>query len=309
MTRGLESEAKKIKIKKVLLSPFRVLISIAKMNLKTKTGLSLMAIFVVISILEPAINFYRLNGKSPLEIGDFAGYQPPSSSLPLGTDPYGRDIFALLLMGTRYTLTIGFVAGVIDILIGITIGFLAGYKGGLVDHALRSITDALLVIPTWPLVIFLTLYLKQIDIFSLALIIGVFGWPSVTRHLRSQVLSVKERSYVELAKLSGEGDLSIIFKEIAPNILPYIGVGFAEAILSAMMIETGFRMLIGVGPINLVTLGYLVKLAISQGFLTTRLYAIIPPILFLVLIFVSLNLINIGLDDAYNPRLKKITGI
>jgi peptide/nickel transport system permease protein len=206
-------------------------------------------------------------------------------------------------------LTIGFVAGSIDILIALTIGFFAGYKGGLVDHALRSVTDALLVIPTWPLVIFLTLYLRQIDIISISVIIGVFGWPGVTRLLRSQVLSVKERSYVELAKLSGENDLEIIFKEIAPNVLPYIGVGFASSILSAMMVETGFRMLIGVGPINLVTLGYLVNLAINQGFLTTRLYAIIPPILFLVLIFVSLNLVNIGLDDAYNPRLKKITGI
>jgi peptide/nickel transport system permease protein len=302
-------EAKRIKIKKILLYPFKVIISIARMNLKTKIGISLLAIFIAISVLEPAINYYRLNGKSPLEIGEHSGYLLPSFSLPLGTDPYGRDMFALLLMGTRYTLTIGFVAGIIDILIALTIGFLAGYKGGLVDHALRSITDALLVIPTWPLVIFLTLYLKQMDILSLSLIIGIFGWPGVTRLLRSQVLSVKERPYIELAKLSGENDLEVIFKEIAPNVLPYIGVGFAEAILAAMMIETGFRMLIGVGPINLVTLGYLVKLAISQGFLTTRLYAIIPPILFLVLIFVSLNLINIGLDEAYNPRLKKITGI
>jgi peptide/nickel transport system permease protein len=302
-------EAKRIKIKKILLYPFKVIISIARMNLKTKIGISLLAIFIAISLLEPAINYYRLNGKSPLEIGEHSGYLLPSYSLPLGTDPYGRDMFALLLMGTRYTLTIGFVAGIIDILIALTIGFLAGYKGGLVDHALRSITDALLVIPTWPLVIFLTLYLKQMDILNLSLIIGIFGWPGVTRLLRSQVLSVKERPYIELAKLSGENDLEVIFKEIAPNVLPYIGVGFAEAILAAMMIETGFRMLIGVGPINLVTLGYLVKLAISQGFLTTRLYAIIPPILFLVLIFVSLNLINIGLDEAYNPRLKKITGI
>ncbi len=279
------------------------------MNLKTKVGISLLIVFIVISLTEPVINHYRLNGKSPLEIGEYPGFQPPSFSLPLGTDPYGRDLFALLLMGTRYTLTIGFTAGIVEMLIALTIGFFAGYKGGLIDHSLRSITDALLVIPTWPLVIFLTLYLKQIDILSLSLVIGLFSWPGVTRLLRSQMLSVKERSYVELAKLSGEADLEIIFKEIVPNILPYVGVGFAEAILAAMMIETGFRMLIGVGPVHLVTLGYLVKLAIAQGFLTTRLYAIIPPILFLVLIFISLNLINVGLDEAYNPRLKKITGI
>ena len=225
----------------------------------------------------------------------------------------GAGIFVVLGIATGYAgpavIVSMVIAGIVGILISVFIGTLAAYKGGLIDHALSSMTDTLMVIPTWPIIILLIAYLKRLDIFALSFIIAILGWPWVARSIRSQVLSVKERSYVELAKLSGEGDLSIIFKEIAPNVLPYIGVGFAEAILSAMMIETGFRMLIGVGPVNLVTLGYLVKLAIAQGFLTTRLYAIIPPILFLVLIFVSLNLINIGLDDAYNPRLKKITGI
>ncbi len=122
-------EAKRIKIKKILLYPFKVIVSIARMNLKTKIGISLLAIFIAISLLEPAINYYRLNGKSPLEIGEHSGYLLPSYSLPLGTDPYGRDMFALLLMGTRYTLTIGLVAGIIDILIALTIGFLVDTKG------------------------------------------------------------------------------------------------------------------------------------------------------------------------------------
>jgi peptide/nickel transport system permease protein len=153
------------------------------------------------------------------------------------------------------------------------------------------------------------MYLKsRMDIFILSLLIGVFGWPGVTLLIRSQVLSIKERSYVELAKMSGAGDLEIIFKEILPNMLPYMGVGLADAILGAMLTETGYRVLIGTGPINLPTLGYLVNLVISSGFLTTRQYALLPPILFLILIFISLHLVNMGLDETYNPRLKKITG-
>jgi peptide/nickel transport system permease protein len=108
--------------------------------------------------------------------------------------------------------------------------------------------------------------------------------------------------------MSGAGDLEIIFKEILPNMLPYMGVGLADAILGAMLTETGYRVLIGTGPINLPTLGYLVNLVISSGFLTTRQYALLPPILFLILIFISLHLVNMGLDETYNPRLKKITG-
>jgi peptide/nickel transport system permease protein len=297
------------RVKKILLMPFTLLFKIVKMNKKTMIGISILATFTTIAILEPIINYFRLNGKSPLDIGIYPGFLYPSLAIPLGTDPYGRDLFGLLLMGTRFTLVIGTLAGLLEILIAIPIGFFAGYRGGLADHSLRSITEALLVIPTFPIVIFLAMYLKsRMDIFILSLLIGVFGWPGVTLLIRSQVLSIKERSYVELAKMSGAGDLEIIFKEILPNMLPYMGVGLADAILGAMLTETGYRVLIGTGPINLPTLGYLVNLVISSGFLTTRQYALLPPILFLILIFISLHLVNMGLDETYNPRLKKITG-
>lgn len=297
-----------VNIKKILLSPCKALARIIKMNRKTMTGSLIFIAFIIISIVEPIINNYRLNGKSPLTIGIFDRLLPPSLELPLGTDPYGRDFFGLLLMGTKYTLTIGIIAGIVGTLISVFIGTLAGYKGGLIDHTLRSITDTLIVIPTWPIIILLVAYLRQLDIFALSFIIAILSWPWVARSLRSQILSVKERPFIELAKVSGLGDLEIIFKEILPNVLPYIGVGFTNATLGAMLAETGIRFL-GVGPVYIPTLGYLVNLSMQQGFLTTRLYALLPPILFLVLVFCSLNLVNIGLDEAYNPRLKKVTGL
>jgi peptide/nickel transport system permease protein len=297
-----------VNIKKILLSPCKALARIIKMSRKTMTGSLIFIAFIIISIVEPIIDNYRLNGKSPLTIGIFDRLLPPSLELPLGTDPYGRDLFGLLLMGTKFTLTIGIVAGIVGTLISVFIGTLAGYKGGLMDHILRSITDTMIVIPTWPIIILLVAYLRQLDIFALSLIIAILSWPWVARSLRSQILSVKERPFIELAKVSGLGDLEIIFKEILPNVLPYIGVGFTNATLGALLAETGIRFL-GVGPVYIPTLGYLVNLSMQQGFLTTRLYALIPPILFLVLVFCSLNLVNIGLDEVYNPRLKKVTGL
>ncbi len=293
-------------MKKIIILPFKILSKIIRMNRKTMIGSMIFIAFIIISLIEPLLNNYRLGGKSPLSIGIFARLLPPSLELPLGTDPYGRDLFGLLLIGTRYTLTIGLIAGTVGILIGVFVGMFAGYKGGLVDHALRSITDTMMVIPEWPLIILLVAYLRQLDIFALSFIIAILSWPWVARSFISQVLSVKERPFIELAKMSGLGDLEIVLKEVLPNVLPYVGVGFTNATLGAMLAETGIRFL-GVGPINIPTLGYLVNLAIQQGFLTTRLYALIPPILCLILVFCSLNLINIGLDEAYNPRLKKVT--
>ncbi len=294
--------------KKIILMPFRALAKIMRMNKKTVVGSMIFIIFIIISIVEPIINDYRLGGKSPLSIGIFARLLPPSLELPLGTDPYGRDLFGLLLMGTKFTLTIGIIAGTMGIMISVFIGMLAGYKGGLIAHALRSITDTMMVIPEWPLIILLVAYLRQLNIFALSFIIAILSWPWVARSFISQILSVKERPFIELAKMSGLGDLEIVFKEILPNVLPYVGVGFTNATLGAMLAETGIRFL-GVGPISIPTLGYLVNLSIQQGFLSTRLYALIPPILFLVLVFCSLNLVNIGLDEAYNPRLKKVTDL
>lgn len=291
--------------------PLDVFLKIIRMNKKTKTGMTMILALGVIALIEPAINNYRLGGRPPNMLGLFRKNLHSSLEIPLGTDVYGRDIFGMMLMGLKFTLAIGLFAATIEIIIAISLGFLAGYKGGLIDHTLRSVTDFIMVIPTWPILVLISAFIPRIDLIALGLVIAALGWPSVTRALRSQVLSLKERPYVELAKVSGLRDIEIIFKEILPNILPYVGVGFASGALSAMFAESGIR-LFGFGPPGLPTLGYVIFFLMTgagAGVITTRPYTLLSPILLLIMAFISLNLINVGLDEAYNPRLKKITGM
>lgn len=292
----------------IMLKPFAALVKLTRTNAKTKIGVLTLVFFIVISILEPSINNYRLGGERPEKIRPENTSLPPSWELPLGSDPFGRDMFGMMLMGIRYTLSIGLVAAAIEIVIAITLGFLSGYRGGVVDHIIRPVTDFIRVIPTWPILILIMTFTREIDLIGLSLVIAAFGWASPTRSLRSQVLSLRNRPYVELAKMSGLRDIEIIFKEILPNILPYVCAVFALGALSAMVAETGIRFL-GIGPQGLPTLGYVIQRTYQLGYLTTRPYAMIPPILCLTINFVSLNLVYVGLDEEFNPRLKKITGL
>ena len=192
--------------------------------------------------------------------------------------------------------------------IALVLAFTAAYKGGVYDDMLRTATDTVLVIPTWPILVVLSAYVT-LDLCSMSLLLAAFSWPGATRMIRAQVLSLKERPYIELAKISGLRDFEIIFKEMLPNFLPYIAVGLAGAMVGSILAETGLRM-IGLGPARIVSLGALVNWAMLWGVISTREYHIlVAPILALILIFMSVNLINVGLDDVFNPRLKKITGL
>lgn len=284
------------------------LISLIKRNPKILTGVVIFVVLLLMGLLEPIIDYLRLGSHSPDEIGLADPYLHWSFKYPLGTDPYGRDLFGMMLVGIRYSLFIGIIAGAIGIVIAVTIGFISGYKGGLVDHILRSITDAFLVIPTWPIFVIIAVYTKAATLLDISLLLAIFSWPGSARTIRAQVLSMKESPYVQLAKVSGESDLEIVFFELMPNLLPYVFIGFSNMIMSAIFAETGLR-LIGIGPPMLPTLGYLLNLCITSGFFTSRPVTMIILTLPLILIFVSLNLINIGLDEEFNPRLKKITGL
>jgi peptide/nickel transport system permease protein len=218
-------------------------------------------------------------------------------------------MLVLIIYGFKQSLIIGLLTGTISLSIGLTLALISGYKGGFIDRLITSITDVILVIPLLPIIAILAVYSRRIDLISMCLIMGVLNWPWSTRTIRAQVLSLRERPFIELAKISNLSSLEIIFKEIMPNLLPYIYVGFANSIMAAIFTETGIR-LIGVGPPELVTLGLIINFCIAFGYLAMqRYYAIILPILLLTSLFFSLNLINVGLDEVYNPRLKKITGL
>lgn len=282
---------------------------LSRANLKLKIGLAILILLVLITVIGPAIYSFILKDIDPTSAGSFRPYLPPSFEHPLGTDLYGRDWLALIIKGLGYSLIIGAMAGGLATLIAVTLALVAGYKGGICDTIVRSITDTWLVIPSWPILVVATVYIKIIDIYTMSLILAIFSWAWTARTIRAQILSLKEMPYVSLAKISGLSDLEIIYKEILPNLIPYVIVGFAYAVVGAILAETGLR-LIGLGPTTLETLGFLIGFSMEWGALSLGMWHIVvPPILVLTLIFIALNLINMGLEEEFNPRLKKITGL
>jgi len=280
---------------------------ILTMNSKMFIGVIILVSLIVIAGLESPINSYRLGGRSPIQVGIYPRSLRESFEHPLGTDLLGRDIFALLLTGLKFTLLVGFFSGSIAALVAVVMALFAGYKGGIYDSILGSITNTILVIPLWPILVSILAF-TRVNLITMCLTIAAFSWPWPARTIRAQVLSLKEREYIWLAKMSALRDTEIIFKEILPNILPYIGVSIANAVLGAIGAETGVRV-VGFGPTDVPSLGLLIFWAQQWGYFGSGRYLqIIFPALLIILIFMSLNLINIGLEEIYNPRLKKITG-
>lgn len=276
---------------------------------KLSMGLIILSTLIAIGILEPLIDNYRLEGKSPTSLGLFKPLLGFSLKHPLGTDHYGRDVLGLLFTGLRHSLLIGFIAGSIATVLAVVIAIVGAYKAGIWDAVLNSVTNAVLVLPSWAIAAAIVAYMERISIATLSLVLATFIWAWTSRTIRAQVLSLKERPYIDLAKLSGCSDLEIIFKEILPNLLPYVFVGFSYAVVGAIFLETGLR-LIGLAPGEFMTLGLLIHWYLTLGVIAQGYYyMLLAPIILLVLIFVSLNLINVGLDEVFNPRLRKITGI
>jgi peptide/nickel transport system permease protein len=186
--------------------------------------------------------------------------------------------------------------------------FVAGYKGGAVDGVLSTVTDMVLVVPSFPLLIALSAYTSNVGIVEVGLMLAAFSWPFAARTIRSQVLSLRARPYVELAKVSKLRDIEIICYELLPNMLPYIGVGFASSALGAIFALVGLEV-IGLGPGETIDLGKIIFSAMTTGAMTLGAWPMfVAPIVLLTLLFAALNLINIGLEEIYNPRLRGVAG-
>jgi peptide/nickel transport system permease protein len=247
-------------------------------------------------------------GQIPARPGVFPPWMGPSAQHPLGTEGAGRDVIGDFLGGLQSTLLIGFIAGTLALLVGVVVGFVAGYEGGRADVVLMTVTNMLLVIPTYPILVGLTLVLPQKTLLTIAFVLALFSWPFAARTIRAQVMGMKTQSYVELAKVSGQTDLKIIFAELMPNLLPYLLISFAFSTVGAMVAEVGLA-IIGLGPSDSITLGMMINLASGWGAYSRGLWAIllVPPAV-LILIFVAITMINRGMEEYLNPRLQNVTG-
>ncbi|MGC4105782.1 MAG: ABC transporter permease [Thermomicrobiales bacterium] len=271
---------------------------------KFRFGASLTFLLIMLAILHRVIIEWQIGDIDVLKVGAYGIFQKPSMEHWLGTDRYGRDVFALVMTGLPISLMVAFLAGAVSTILGAAIGFTAGYKGGKVDTALRTITDVFIVIPTLPLLIILSRYTTNVTTMELALILSVFSWPFAARVIRTQVLSLRERPYVELSKMTNMKDREIIFGDIFPNMAPYVAIGFASASVGAALALVGLTVL-GLGPSNQMDLGRLISDSLGWGVISLGYYQIfLAPVILLILLFVGLAWMSQGMEEYFNPRLR-----
>jgi len=231
-------------------------------------------------------------------------YEEPSSQFFLGTDAMGKDIFTLLLVSIRESLIIGFLGGTITFFIGIAVGLVAGYNSGVIGEFFTAIANIILIVPTWPILVILASSVFKMTIPMMAIIIAAFSWSWSARAIRSQVKSLKEQGYIEVARVNGENAFEILIEEIVPNMFSYLSVFWVRMITSAIITEVGLE-IIGLGPQGTTTLGLMVYWCQYYGALSLGAWWwILPPVLCLVSTFLSLQMLTFGLDTIFNPRLR-----
>jgi peptide/nickel transport system permease protein len=239
------------------------------------------------------------------QVGAVEPTQPPSAEHWLGTEVQGRDILALLILGTPQTLKIGLIAGLVGLSIGIVLGLSSGYLGGLLDAFVRLITDVFMTIPALAILIVVASSIRVLSIEAMALIVASLSWMAPTRAIRAQVLTLRERQYIQMARLSGMNSMEIIFQDILPNLIPYIAATLVLSVSSGILAAIGLEVL-GLGPSHLPSLGMLIFWAQFYDAIFRGLWWwILPPIGVLLIIFVGLFLISMGLDQISNPRLRQ----
>ena len=233
--------------------------------------------------------------------------KPPSWSYPLGTDFFGRDLLAAMAVGMWQTAVIGVIAGAIGTFIGVVLGFISAYFGRWIDTGIRSVCQILLPVPVLliQVVIAGSLDKRDVTIYTMALIVVLLAWMWPSLVIRSQVLTMKERQFVSVAKLSGVSDFGIIFKEILPNLLPFIAAAFVGQVFAAVF-ASFYLAVLGLGPLREPLLGNIIWAAQSQGaFFNGWWWWPIEPAIGMILILGSLALIIMGLDELANPRVRK----
>ena len=224
---------------------------------------------------------------------------------PLGTQSKGRDMLALLIVGTPSTLFVGAVASIIGMSIGIALGFSSGFIGGLVDDVIRVLADVLITIPPLMVLIVFQSALGDVSLFMMAILVSGFLWQSPTRLVRAQVLSMRSAGYVQMCRLSGASTFHIMFREMLPNLIPYLFGSFIANITTAIVTAVGLETL-GLGPQRVPTLGRTIYEAINAAALSQNMWWWWGfPTTILAIMFVGLLLINLGLDEVSNPRLRR----
>ncbi|MBR1581915.1 MAG: ABC transporter permease [Bacilli bacterium] len=265
---------------------------------KTIIGFVLIMVFVFIGIFGPLIFPYDQNT-------DVANkYLLPSTEHFFGTDWLGRDVFRQVIAGTSSVLEIAFFTAIFTVTIGTILGIISGYVGGVVDKIIMSITNIFLSIPSFPVYLLLAALITLESSVSLALIISLWSWAGLCRSIRVQVMSIKERDYIQICKVMHMSTFHIIFREIMPNVFSYIAVNFVVAMRNAIMASVGI-MLVGLAAYDPTNWGAIINAARMKGLVNYKnILIMIYPLVFIIIFQISTLLLSNGLDETLNPRLK-----
>jgi peptide/nickel transport system permease protein len=232
--------------------------------------------------------------------------QPPSSEYPFGTDRQGRDLLAVMVAGTPLTLRVGFIAGIFGVALGSVLAFTAAYYRGTVDVVIRGIADVGLTIPGLLILIIIAVSVRgSLTVNEMALIIASLAWLNPTRTIRAQVLTLRERGFVEIARLNGMSGPEIIFRELMPNLLPYLAATLVSSVSAAILASVGLEVL-GLGPVEAPTLGMtLYWVNFNAAIINGWWWWWTAPLVVILIVFLGLFFLTVGLDEIANPRLRR----
>jgi peptide/nickel transport system permease protein len=267
-------------------------------NGKITVGLVIMLIYVLVAVFGPILLPYE-------PTTDIANkYLGSSWEHPFGTDWLGRDVFRQVVAGTGAVLEIAFYSALLTVVIGTVLGILSGYVGGAVDKIIMSITNIFLSIPSFPVYLLLASLIVIETPLAMAAVVSLWSWAGLCRSIRVQVLSLKERDFIQICTVMHMSRWHIIFKELMPNILSYIVINFVIAMRNAIMASVGI-MLVGLASYDPTNWGAIINAARMKGLINPKNIQIMLYPLTAIVIFqvAALQLAN-GLDETLNPRLK-----
>ena len=286
-----------------LAGSWRTLWRIFTLNRKATIGICIVLFFVLVALFGP---LFIHTDPSALSNDVLV---PPSAAHWLGTTQTGQDVFSQLVVGTRVSILWGFATGLVVTALSVTVGLIAGYLGGFVDDGLTLLINVFLVLPGFPLAVVLAAYLPLKGPFTVALVIALTSWAWGARVLRAQTLSMRHRDFVEAARASGESTWRIIFFEILPNEIAVVAAGFVGTAIYVILAAAGLEFL-GLGNVSVIDWGTMFYWAQNNdALLLGAWWWYVAPGLCIALLGAGLALINFGIDEIANPRLRVETNL
>ncbi len=265
-------------------------------------GLTIIILFLGMAFFAPF-----LGTQDPTKTGAVENLLiPPSTDFWFGTDDLARDIWSQIIYGSRISLTIGFVAALITVFTGTLVGLVSGYYGKMIDEILMRIVDFFMMLPELPLMIVLAAVLGP-SMWNIILVVSLVSWPTTARVVRSQVLSLKERPFVEASRCIGASNMQLMFAEILPNVVPLM---FAQAVLmitEAIYAEAVLSFL-GLGDPSSISWGMMLNHVFESGVIAESYWWVAPPIISIVALIVSFSLLGTAVSDILEPGYKEKRG-